>query len=63
MKTTKTGNAIPKQTSGMCTANESACSCLASNRYAWSEVPNADGAVAAVAASRGCVTARTRSDR
>jgi hypothetical protein len=29
---TITGNAIPKQTSGMCTASDSACICRASNR-------------------------------
>ena len=29
---TSTGNAMPKQTSGMCTASDSACICRASNR-------------------------------
>src|ERR1700760_940682 len=29
------GNAIPKQTSGMCTENDSACICRAWSRYAW----------------------------
>src|SRR3954468_7172653 len=27
---------MPKQTSGMCTASESACSCRACSRYSWS---------------------------
>jgi hypothetical protein len=36
MKRTKAGKAIPKQTIGMCTANESACICLASKRYSCS---------------------------
>ena len=30
---TSVGNATPKQTSGMCTANDSACICRASSRY------------------------------
>ncbi len=29
------GNAMPKQTSGMCTANDRACICRACSRYAW----------------------------
>jgi hypothetical protein len=44
MKRTNAGKAIPKQTSGMCTANESACICRASNRYSWSM--GANGAAA-----------------
>jgi hypothetical protein len=32
-RSTKAGNAIPKQTIGMWKANESACICRASNRY------------------------------
>ena len=41
---TNAGKAIPKQTSGMWTANESACICRASNRYSWST--GANGAAA-----------------
>src|SRR6266511_1609231 len=52
MKRTNAGKAIPKQTSGMWTANESACICRASNRYSWST--GAKGA----AASRSQVTLR-----
>ena len=33
MNSTIAGNAIPKQTSGMCTANDRACICRASSRY------------------------------
>ncbi len=44
MKTTNAGNAMPKHASGMCTANESACICRASNRYSWST--GANGAAA-----------------
>src|SRR5262245_45668146 len=34
-KSTSAGNAIPKQTRGMCTTNESACIWRASKRYGW----------------------------
>jgi hypothetical protein len=34
-KSTMAGKEIPKQTSGMCTPNESACICRASVRYSW----------------------------
>ncbi len=33
MNSTIAGKAMPKQTSGMCTANESACIWRASSRY------------------------------
>src|ERR687891_847886 len=46
MKRTKAGKPIPKQTSGICTAKESACICLASKRYSWST--GANGAAAAM---------------
>ena len=40
-KSTIAGKAIPKQTSGMCTASESACICRASSRYSCSIGANA----------------------
>ena len=41
MTSTITGNAIPKHTSGMCTANDSACIWRASSRWSCCTGPSA----------------------
>src|ERR671931_345339 len=58
-KTTIAGKEMPKQTSGMCAANESACICRAWCRYPWLTWPNTPDATASIttdstSAQRSC---------
>src|SRR5437773_83885 len=47
---------MPKQTSGMCTAKESACICRAWSRYCWSTGPKTADAAASIASD--CTSAQ-----